>query len=727
MTARTVRSKARGHWREILSRLGITVPPDRKRGPCPICGCGKDRFRFDDKEGRGTWFCNVCRAGDGVQLVQHVKELDLETAIRLIATVLPEEKGVSPPSETRATAQPVGCTLHAYAEAKGLPVDFLKEQCRLTDKLYQDRPALRIPYLNQAGQEIAVRFRIALDRDGDPFRWKSGSKTCLYGQWRLPGARKEGSITLCEGESDCQTLWFHGFPAIGIPGSQLWKEERDTPLLQDIPHLYVVIEPDKGGQDVLTWLSRSCLRGRIKLIRMTVDAKDPSAFYLSDPTTFRSRWEQLVAQAQPWTDLETEQRQQAGNHAWPRCVDLARSSSILVEVPKALGDRLVGVDRHIKLVYLILVTRLFDRPVSLAVKGPSGGGKSYLVEVVLLLFPASAFLVLNAMSERLLAYTEESLQHRFLVLVEAAGMEGELVSYFIRSLLSEGKIKYGTVEATSDGIKSKILEKPGPTGLLVTTTKVTLHKENETRFFSLAVVDTPAQTTAIMEAVAKASETDLPPIRDLDQWHSLQVWLESGEHRITVPFACVLAKLMKPLAVRLRRDFRAVLTLVKAHALLHRATRARDADGRIMASLEDYKAVYGLVEDLLADELEMKVRQESIDTVQAVIDLNDEDGVTITAVAKKLDIDKSSASRRVNVCVEAGWLVNKQDRKGQPAQLVIGDALPGKQDLTVLPGPEALTQELASGCTVARENQGGDTPFSSVPDDDVLTVFAGEA
>ena len=32
--------------------------PERKAGPCPLCAEGKDRFRFDDREGKGTWICN---------------------------------------------------------------------------------------------------------------------------------------------------------------------------------------------------------------------------------------------------------------------------------------------------------------------------------------------------------------------------------------------------------------------------------------------------------------------------------------------------------------------------------------------------------------------------------------------------------------------------------------------------------------------------------------------
>ncbi len=33
---------------------------------------GKTRFRFDDKEGRGTWICNHCGAGDGADLAMKV-------------------------------------------------------------------------------------------------------------------------------------------------------------------------------------------------------------------------------------------------------------------------------------------------------------------------------------------------------------------------------------------------------------------------------------------------------------------------------------------------------------------------------------------------------------------------------------------------------------------------------------------------------------------------------
>jgi len=59
---------AKGRWPGILHALGIDSDFLRDRhGPCPLCG-GKDRFRFDDKDGEGSYFCSQCGAGKGLQL-----------------------------------------------------------------------------------------------------------------------------------------------------------------------------------------------------------------------------------------------------------------------------------------------------------------------------------------------------------------------------------------------------------------------------------------------------------------------------------------------------------------------------------------------------------------------------------------------------------------------------------------------------------------------------------
>ena len=60
---------ARGRWREILGGLGIDkIFLRNKHGPCPMCG-GTDRYRWDDKEGTGSYYCSQCGPGSGMALL----------------------------------------------------------------------------------------------------------------------------------------------------------------------------------------------------------------------------------------------------------------------------------------------------------------------------------------------------------------------------------------------------------------------------------------------------------------------------------------------------------------------------------------------------------------------------------------------------------------------------------------------------------------------------------
>lgn len=75
-------NQAVGRWPGILTALGINASHLRnKHGPCPACG-GKDRFRFDDKDGRGTWFCSRCGSGDGFTLLHRVFGWDYKHAAK---------------------------------------------------------------------------------------------------------------------------------------------------------------------------------------------------------------------------------------------------------------------------------------------------------------------------------------------------------------------------------------------------------------------------------------------------------------------------------------------------------------------------------------------------------------------------------------------------------------------------------------------------------------------
>lgn len=133
-----------GQWETVLGNYGCQLPHGRKHGPCPVCG-GKDRFRFDDKNGRGTWFCSQCEPSSGgglLLLSRFINKTVMETAKELIGddelkTIAPKRVHIVDHDAVRAAnieqAKKGAARLmasavlapHAYMNAKGLTGEWL--------------------------------------------------------------------------------------------------------------------------------------------------------------------------------------------------------------------------------------------------------------------------------------------------------------------------------------------------------------------------------------------------------------------------------------------------------------------------------------------------------------------------------------------------------------------------------------------------------------------------
>jgi hypothetical protein len=590
-----------------------------------------------------------------------------------------------------------GLTLAEYVKAKRLPEDFLR-RLGITDSLLAGIKVVRIPYMNQNGREAAVRFRLSLDGESR-FKWKTGLKPILYGLGRLEAIKKTPCVWLDEGESDTQTLWAHNIAALGLPGANSWREEW-AKYFEGFERIYVVIEPDSGGEAVLKWLRGSSIRNRVRLVRLD-GAKDVSELYLKDPKNFKAALKRAVAEAQTWEEFQQAERQAQVAVLWEECKDLASRDDILGEFEQALVQRgVVGEAGKAKLIYLALTSRLLDRIVSIGPKGVSSAGKSFVTDSVLDFFPPSAYYRLTAMSEKALAYGDEPLAHRFLILNEAVALSGQFAPYFVRSLLSEGKLIYETVEKGPDGkLASRRIEREGPTGLIVTTTRIALHPENETRFISMQLDDSPEQTARILrsEAAHAAGHSSRSPEEDeefLSRWRALQELLVATDNRVVIPYASAIAALVPPVAVRLRRDFKSILSLVAAHAILHQMTRERDQQGRIIAKFADYRVVRELAHEWIAEGAERTVSEKIRQTVGAVAEICAEQPVgvetaTVAEVAARLRLDRSAAYRRIRQCIDRGFLRNEEKiDKGRAMKVAIGDPMP--EDQSLLPTVEQV-------------------------------------
>ena len=313
--------------------------------------------------------------------------------------------------------------------------------------------------------------------------------------------------------------------------------------------------------------------------------------------------------------------------------DICTSHTVLDRFAEEIGKRVAGEEKNLKRLYLIATSRLFEKTMHAAIKGVTSSGKSEIRTEVLAFIPPEDVISFTTLSEKALLYMPDDFAHK--ILSHGRGTDGneqDFQDYLLRELMSEGILRYPVPQKVGNDIVTVTIVKRGPVTFLVTTTRASLHQENETRMLWLETDDSEAQTEAVMEKIAEIEGEGSVEAIGYATWHDYQRWLAAGERGVVIPWARPLRKLIRASAVRLRRDFGQLLRAIKAHALLHRFHREQDAKGRIIATIDavddgeagapkvkgDYEAVRELFADIMAEAAEVKVSETVAATVAAV-------------------------------------------------------------------------------------------------------------
>jgi hypothetical protein len=167
----------------------------------------------------------------------------------------------------------------------------------------------------------------------------------------------------------------------------------------------------------------------------------------------------------------------------------------------------VGDYRPPLLAYIAMTTRLLDRPMNLAFVAQSATGKSTAVDMARALMPPEACYLMRAGSERALIYCNEEFTRRMVIVGEADSIPDDgAAASAIRSLASDNVLAYDVVEPdpTTKQFTVRRIEKPGPTGLITTSTKSLQHQLG-TRVLEVPLRDDAEQTRQIMAAQARTA------------------------------------------------------------------------------------------------------------------------------------------------------------------------------------------------------------------------------
>jgi hypothetical protein len=448
--------------------------------------------------------------------------------------------------------------------------------------------------------------------------------------------------------------------------------------------------------------------------------------------------------AAEWAAGAARARRQYKDRMFESCRGIAEDPALLdrmEEVVHALGA--VGEGRSIRQIFLTCASRLLDgESMRLLRVGAPSSGKNLVVEKVLMLFPEEEVVRFSGASPKALAYfgglDPDSLKGRIVYLPEAAilmGKDGVASDFTImlRTLISEGRVVYQTVVLQKNGPPETIsVIKNGPIAAILTCAR-DIDQELKTRTLINDSDESGAQTARIFRRILS---NDIPPAPDLQPWLDLQQWLMAdgatdvkASYRVAIPFKDAVhaafekwrPQFLEGAQLRGRRDLPNILCAIKAAALLYQAQRMKDADGAIVATLDDYRAVHEAFDADLGNVHGSRVSEKTLAVVRVVEELGGADAdlsvkVTLRALATKLGIvSLKTAGARLMEAVDHGAIEQDDSRSsGQRGARYFRVVIPSKDlaagpGLGVLPPPSEVAKFLfGQGSSTRTGNKGNE-------------------
>jgi putative DNA primase/helicase len=312
---------ARGRWPEILAALaGLSGEQlSNRHQPCPLCG-GTDRYRFDDKDGSGSWFCNQCGgkdqrggAGSGIDLLLRRQGWSFVEAARQVEAFLglvPDHQSTSAGRATSRNGKPWRMPEKPPADAQPPPLN--------------RGATAQWAYRNSSGEVLFWIQRIRLRSGGKAFlhrvwldgAWHRPSRRDAFScDWPTPRPlyglpdllqRPEAPVLVVEGESTADAA-ARLFPQHAVltwaNGAKAIAKADWTPLAGRSVTLWP--DADAAGLEAMQSLAALLhpLDCQLQLVALPADL--PQGWDLADADwTARQAGRQLAKAAQPWSPAD---------------------------------------------------------------------------------------------------------------------------------------------------------------------------------------------------------------------------------------------------------------------------------------------------------------------------------------------------------------------------------------------------------------------------------------
>lgn len=399
----------------------------------------------------------------------------------------------------------------------------------------------------------------------------------------------------------------------------------------------------------------------------------------------------------------------------PRAAELAKMpADVLAEAEERLRDPdllnrvstdiralgVVGEKNNRQILYLVGTSAQLPRPLAVIFRGASSSGKSFLGEQVSRLFPPEVVLRATRLTTNALYHFRPgTLRHRMIVAGERSRLTNDdaaEATRALREMIESGRLSKAIPMKEGDRFVTHQIEQDGPIAYLESTTAARIDEEDANRCLLLTTDETENQTRRIIKATATAAAgqgcDDVTRICEVH--HAIQRMIPRVD--VIVPFAEAISEHYPTARLESRRDFRHLLQLVKAIALLHFRQRKRDASGAVIATLDDYATAEQLAREPLGAAAS-GVSAGARDLLEQLRELHGTSEFTTTQVKQLGGASHRTLENRLLTLNNVGAVEQIEPPKGRiPAKWKLTGRDPASGE-GVLPSPDVVRESL-SGC-----------------------------
>lgn len=360
-------------------------------------------------------------------------------------------------------------------------------------------------------------------------------------------------------------------------------------------------------------------------------------------------------------------------------LELLKSDKLFDQIARDIGDiGVAGEEKLVLLLYLIMTSRLLDKPLSAIVQGASASGKSFIIETVAKLMPPEALLQAHDFSDQALYYLPPgSLEHKIVISGERIqnqrGKDGftEDNTKAFREMVASNELRKAVTIKGADGkFKTIIIQQKGPISYLENTTANNIHDEDATRILPLSTDESSEQTQKVIENQRLEAKgqiiSESRKLEIIQRHHTMQRLLKPIQVRI--PFIDSIS--LPENSVATRRTYQQLISVIRAVAFLkqyQKVEKTDDATGQkyIEADEIDYARAYDLMNSVLARKYS-SLNQQSHDLLCKIRDNTKDNGngyFTQADCEKWCGVSNSTVRRRLKPLIFAGVVLVDEGNK----------------------------------------------------------------